>query len=175
MIRWKFTFDKDNEQDWLNDYARQGWAMTSFFAGVVTFTPCQPGEYVYQIDLLPGKGLMADNYEDYVAFMREMNVEVLQRWGRWVYLRKRTEEGAFEVYTDTASKLAQYKRIRGMFLWALAIICLCSVSAWNLLVRYPGSIAVRGLAGLYIVMIAAIVRAVWVCSSKIKELDGQDG
>ena len=37
MKRWKFTFDKDEEQAWLNDYARQGWAMVSFFAGLVTF------------------------------------------------------------------------------------------------------------------------------------------
>ena len=175
MIRWKFTFDKDDEQDWLNDYARQGWAMTNFFAGMVTFVPCQPGEYIYQIDLLPGKGLRADNYEDYVIFMHEMGVEVLQRWGRWVYLRKRAEEGPFEVYTDAASKMALYKRIRGMFLWALAIICLCSVSVWNLLVRYPGDIAVRGLAGFYVVVIAAIARAVWVCSAKIRKLEGQDG
>ena len=63
MIRWKFTFDKDEEQDWLNEYARQGWAMTRFCVGVVTFAPCQPGEYIYQIDLLPGKGLQADDDE----------------------------------------------------------------------------------------------------------------
>ena len=29
MIRWKFTYDKDEEQDWLNEYAREGWAMRS--------------------------------------------------------------------------------------------------------------------------------------------------
>ena len=93
MIRWKFTYDKDEEQDWLNEYARQGWAMTKFWLGVVTFVPCQPGEYIYQIDLLPGKGLLAEDYEGYVIFMDEMGVEVLQRWGRWVYLRKRAGDG----------------------------------------------------------------------------------
>ena len=167
MIRWKFTFDKDLEQDWLNSCAQEGWAMVSFFVGLVTFVPCQPGEFIYQIDLLPGQGLRADNYEDYVVFMNEMNVEVLQRWGRWVYLRKRAADGPFEVYTDTASKIALYRRIRGMFLWALAVICLCSISAWNLLVRYPEEIFTRGLAGLYIVMIAAMLRAVWRCARKI--------
>ncbi len=72
MIRWKFTYDKDEEQDWLNEYAQRGWAMTNFFAGVVTFVPCRPGEYIYQIDLLPGKGLWADDYEGYVIFMNEI-------------------------------------------------------------------------------------------------------
>ena len=118
MIRWKFTYDKDEEQDWLNEYARQGWAMTKFWLGVVTFVPCQPGEYIYQIDLLPGKGLLAEDYEGYVIFMDEMGVEVLQRWGRWVYLRKRAGDGPFEVYTDAESRIALYRRIRRMFLWA---------------------------------------------------------
>lgn len=173
MIRWKFTFDKDEEQDWLNDYARQGWAMASFFAGVFTFVPCRPGEFIYQIDLVPGSGLRPDNYEDYAAFMHETGVEVLQRWGRWVYLRKRAEDGPFEVYTDIASRIALYRRIRGMFLWALSLICLCSVSAWNLLARYPGDLFVRGLVGFYIVMIAAMLRAVWRCGRKIRELERQ--
>ena len=119
MIRWKFTYDKDEEQDWLNEYARQGWAMTKFWLGVVTFVPCQPGEYIYQIDLLPGKGLLAEDYEGYVIFMDEMGVEVLQRWGRWVYLRKRAGDGPFEVYTDAESRIALYRRIRRMFLWGL--------------------------------------------------------
>lgn len=137
MIRWKFTYDKDEEQDWLNEYARQGWAMTKFWLGVVTFVPCQPGEYIYQIDLLPGKGLLAEDYEGYVIFMDEMGVEVLQRWGRWVYLRKRAGDGPFEVYTDAESRIALYRRIRRMFLWAFMMIFLCSFNAWVLLFQYP--------------------------------------
>lgn len=171
MIRWKFTFDKDEEQEWLNDYAQQGWAMTRFFAGMVTFVPCQPGEYVYQIDLLPGKGLWAHNYEDYVIFMNEMDVKILQRWGRWVYLRKRAADGPFEIYTDTASKLEMYRRIRRMFLWALCVVFFCSFSVWSLLFQEPGNIFARGLAGVYIVMFAMMLRGVRQCTRKIRELE----
>ena len=175
MIRWKFTFDKDEEQDWLNEYARQGWAMTKFWVGMVTFVPCQPGEYIYQIDLLPGKGLWADDYEGYVIFMDEMGVEVLQRWGRWVYLRKRAEDGPFEAYTDTESKIALYRRIRRMFLWAFAVVFLCSFSVWSLLFRHPGDMFARGLTGVYVVMLAGMLRAVWRCSWRIRELERQRG
>ena len=173
MIRWKFTFDKDEEQVWLNDYARQGWAMTRFCVGVVTFAPCQPGEYIYQIDLLPGKGLQADDYEGYVIFMDEMGVEVVQRWGRWVYLRKRAEEGPFEVYTDVESQLALYRRIRSLFLWALVVEACCSISGFSSLVRFPDDMFARGLAGLYIVILAVFLRAVWQCTRKIRELERQ--
>lgn len=174
MIRWKFTFDKDEEQDWLNGWVQQGWAMTSFFVGIVTFVPCQPGEYVYQIDLLPGRGLQADDYEGYVIFMDEMGVEVLQRWGRWVYLRKRAEDGPFEVYSDAASKMEMYRRIRGMFLWTFGLECLCSASVWDLLLQYPADLFARGLAGVYLVTLAAMLRAVWRCSWKIKDLERQN-
>ncbi len=173
MIRWKFTYDKDEEQDWLNEYARQGWAMTKFWLGVVTFVPCQPGEYIYQIDLLPGKGLLAEDYEGYVIFMDEMGVEVLQRWGRWVYLRKRAGDGPFEVYTDAESRIALYRRIRRMFLWAFMMIFLCSFNAWVLLFQYPEDIFSRGLVGTYIVILAVMLRAVWRCSWRIRELERQ--
>ena len=171
MIRWKFTYDKDEEQDWLNEYAQRGWAMASFFAGVVTFVPCRTGEYIYQIDLLPGKGLWADDYEGYVIFMNEMGVEVLQRWGRWVYLRKRAEEGPFEVYTDAASKIDLYRRIRALFLWALVVIGGCSVNAFSLWARFPEDVFARGLGGLYIVFLAVLLRAVWQCTRKMKSLE----
>ena len=171
MIRWKYTFDKDEEQEWLNEYAQQGWAMVSFFIGMVTFAPCQPGEYIYQIDLLPGKGLMADNYEDYVIFMNEMGVEIVQRWARWVYLRKRAEDGPVEVYTDTESKLDLYRRIRALFLWGLVIEACCSVTGISTLIRFPEDMFARCLAGLYIVIVALFLRAVLQCTRKIRELE----
>lgn len=170
MIRWKFTFDKDEEELWLNDWCQKGWAMTSFFVGMVTFAPCQPGEFIYRIDLVPGQFLAAHDYEGYVIFMDEMGVEVLQRWGRWVYLRKRAAEGPFVVYSDTESKIALYRRVRSLFLFTLALELLCSLSAWNLLFQNPGEMFARGLVGFYIVIAVVMLRAVWRCSWKIKEL-----
>ena len=175
MIRWKFTFDKDDEQDWINEYCQQGWAMAGFFVGVVTFVPCQPGEYIYQIDLLPGAGLRADDYEGYVEFMHDTGVEVIQRWGRWVYLRKRAEEGPFEIYTDLDSQIAMYRRIRALFTWLLVIELCASVSGWTNLLSFPGSLWARCLVGFYIVFIAVVLRAVGRCSWKIKELERQRG
>lgn len=173
MIRFLWTFDKEREEGWLNDYCQQGWALASFFAGLATFVPCEPGEFIYQIDLLPGAGLRADDYEGYVIFMHETGVEVVQRWGRWVYLRRRAEEGPFEIYTDTESRIDLYRRIRKLFLWALCLELGCSVSVWNLLFMTPGSIFARGLAGVYVVIIAVIVRAIWRCTQQIRRL--QDG
>ena len=170
MIQWKFTFDKDEEQDWLNDYCREGWAMVSFFAGLVTFVPCRPGEFIYQIDLLPGSGLRADDYEGYVSFMRDMDVEVLQRWGRWVYLRRRAEDGPFEVYTDTDSKIQLYRRIRKMFLWVWVLELVLSINVFFQAVVY-GGLLLRCSAAVAALMLLAILQGAWKCTQKIQELE----
>lgn len=170
MIRFIWTFDKDMEEAWLNDYCRQGWAMAGFFAGLTTFVPCEPGEFVYRIDLLPGHGLRADDYEGYVIFMNEMGVEVLQRWGRWVYLRKRAEDGPFEIYTDINSRIDLYCRIRKLFLWTLAVELCCFLSSCPTLLRFPHDPFFRGTAGVYIVLISVIAQAVRRSSRQIREL-----
>jgi len=172
MIRFKVTFDKDEEQIWLNDYCRQGWAMASFFAGVVTFVPCQPGEYIYQIDLLPGSGLRADDYEGYTAFMEEAGVEVIQRWGRWVYLRKRAADGPFAVYTDADSKMERYRRIRRMFLWVLLVDSCFFANVIRSAVRTQ-DLVLRSLAAVLVLMLLALLRATWRCTRKIQALERQ--
>ena len=50
--------------------------MKKFFLGFYKFEKCEPGEYEYQIDLMP------ENVEqqDYYDFMEEAGVEVVCRW-----------------------------------------------------------------------------------------------
>jgi len=170
MIKFKFTFDKDGEEAWLNGLSGQGWAMTSFFAGFYTFAPCRPGEYVYQIDILPGQGFRSSDPEGYAEFMSNTGVEVVQRWFRWAYLRKRAEDGPFEIYTDTASKIAMYRRIRSMFLWAAILECCCSLSIWpNLFLG--GSMFFRVMAAVFLIILSGMFRVVYRCSKSIQKLE----
>lgn len=169
MKRFKLLFDKDHEENWLNQMCQQGWAMVRFFAGVYTFIPCQPGEFIYQIDLLPGKGFTPEDPDGYMEFMDETGVEVLQRWARWVYLRKRAADGPFEIYTDVDSRIQMYSRIRAMFLWGLGLELCYSASLWSYLWR--GEIFFYCLALLYLLIFAAFLRAAIRCSRKIQELE----
>ena len=124
MKRFRFYFDKDAETVWLNNMVHQGWAVKHFFLGMYTFERCEPGEYIYQIDLL--ESAVGGNAE-YETFMYDMGIEVICRWGRWIFLRKKSVEGPFELYTDPASKLTQYRRIRNMFgILAIAELLICS-------------------------------------------------
>ena len=172
MIRFKLTFDKDLEQDWLNDLCREGWAMTGFIAGFFVFTPCQPGEYIYQTDLPPGHGLRAKNFKEYAEFMEETGVEVVQRWFRWVFLRKRSADGPFEIYTDIDSQIQMYRRMRQMFVFVLVLECFCSLGIWPGAVLYD-SVFTRCAVAIFVMIIIAIARVIWRCTSIIRELERQ--
>lgn len=112
MKKFRIYFDKDEEIAWLNQMAADGWAMKSFFFGVYDFVACEKGAYVYQVDF--GDKLFSVS-NDYRELMQDMGVEIVQTWGYWVILRKKASEGAFELYTDAASSVTHYKKIRRMF------------------------------------------------------------
>ena len=168
MKRFRLYYDKDAELVWLNDMCRRGWAMESFFLGVYTFVPCQPGEYIYQIDMPEGSGFRPSDPEGYTEFMEDIGVEVVQFWGRWVILRKKAAEGPFEFYTDPASRIAQYRRIRLFFLWALLLELLCSTGVWR------GALdggAKTVISVMFLLIIAVFLRAIWRCTTRIRSLE----
>ena len=97
MIRFRLYLDKDKETEWLNKMVSEGWALQSFFAGFYKFTPCEKGEYIYQIDLGDTLYSVSDEYRE---LMGELGVEIIVLWGYWIILRKRAADGPFELYTD---------------------------------------------------------------------------
>ena len=123
MIKFKLYFDKDKETQWLNEMSQKGWAMTGFFAGFYRFEPCEKGKYTYQIDF--GNEFFSVS-DDYREFMSYSDIEIIQSWGFWVFLRKLSSEGEFQLYTDVDSQIEHYKKIRNMFkaVTVLELICL---------------------------------------------------
>ena len=123
MIKFKLYFDKDKETQWLNEMSKKGWAMTGFFAGFYRFEPCEKGKYTYQIDF--GNEFFSVS-DDYREFMSDSDIEIIQSWGFWVFLRKLSSEGEFQLYTDVDSQIEHYKKIRNMFkaVTVIELICL---------------------------------------------------
>lgn len=122
MIRLKFYLDKDVETKWLNEMSAKGWAMRKFFAGVYIFDKCEPGKFAYQIDCSEKLFRISDEYRE---FMEETGIEIVQSWGWWVILRKPAADGKFELYTDVASAIEHYSKIRKMFKIAAVIEIVC--------------------------------------------------
>lgn len=122
MIRFRMGYDKDKAAKWLNRMAEQGWAMTGYTLGFYRFEKCEPGEYIYQVDIAENLFGVSEGYQQ---FMEEMGVEIVSIWGPWVTLRRRTEEGPFEMYTDVESTIAHYTKVRKLFQGFGVLECAC--------------------------------------------------
>ncbi|MGD1823673.1 MAG: DUF2812 domain-containing protein [Pleomorphochaeta sp.] len=121
MIKFRLLFDKDVEVAWLNEMSNNGWAFTKFILGFYKFEKCEESEYVYDIDLLS----YYYDYDNFKTFMKESDIEVVQRWYRWVYVRKINDYKGFELYSDTESKIEHYQRILSLFKVAFIIELVC--------------------------------------------------
>lgn len=169
MLKFKLYYDKDEEQAWLNAMAEKGWGFKTFFLGFYTFEACQSGEYNYQIDILDNWQGDKDNY---AQFMEDVGVEVVGQWWRWVYLRKKTALGTFELYTDIESKIRQYSKIRNFFIpfTVLEICCFfIEVTAAVEAKSYTFGI----FAILFGVISIALIRIVWKNKVKIMQYKQQ--
>ena len=123
MKKFRLYFDKDKETAWLNQLAKEGYALKKFFAGVYTFEACTPGTYTYQIDF--GNKLFSVS-DDYREFMNESGIEIVSCWGYWVFLRKLASEGEFQLYTDVESNIEHYTKIKLMFKIVAIIELICT-------------------------------------------------
>lgn len=118
MRKFRLYFDKEAEEQWLNEMCSQGWEMTNFFFGVYTFAPCSPGFYTYQVDMpeFPGGRLGRDQKKrEYIDFVESTGAEYVCSWGYYMIFRKETEKGEFKLYTDAESQMKLYQRIRRLF------------------------------------------------------------
>ena len=113
--RWKLFLDFEKEEEWLNNKATEGLAMTHYTPGRYTFEECAPGEYTYRIDLLRHSVTNPDNVK-YIRFMEDSGAEHVDSCLHWVYFRKKTTEGSFNIYTNLESRISYYQRIIRLFL-----------------------------------------------------------
>ena len=146
MKKFRLYYDKDKETAWLNEMATQGYAMTSFFAGLYTFDACTPDKYTYQVDFCDK---LLGVTEDYREFMRDNRIEIVQTWGFWIYLRKRKADGTFELYTDIDSSIEHYTKIRNMFKGASIIMILCFLIECLCALQTPIAIPLSFLLGAF--------------------------
>ena len=104
-----FVWDYDKEEKWLNEMARQGWVLVSVGFLRFTFERCEPEEYIIRLEMR-----MAD--DDYISFMEETGAEFIGRYFQWVYFRRRSELGAFDIMSDLDSKHDHLSRIYKMLI-----------------------------------------------------------
>ena len=150
--------DPQKEEAFLNAKAREGMAMTRFFLGIYTFEDCEPGAWVYRIELLGGD---AAGQADYLAFLRESGIECVQRWCDWVYLRRPASEGAFELYSDNASRARYLRRLARLYATLLALNVSVFVLNLAIFTLSPTHSAENLIAGLITLPASGLLLRMW--------------
>lgn len=121
-VMHRFYLDYEKEEKWINEMAAHGWQLKKFSFGRFTFTKGESGAFIYRNEFIGG--MSKNEKQNYFEFLKDSGISIINEFGGWVYMKKATAEGPFEIYTDTKSKIAYYKRILNAFL------LLFFVNAW---------------------------------------------
>jgi len=102
--KWFWVWEFDKEEAWLNEMAETGWALDSVGFCKYTFVKSEPGEYAVRIE-------MHDYDQEYLDFVEETGAKYIGRMAKWIYFRKQTETGRFEIFSDIDSRIRHLERI----------------------------------------------------------------
>lgn len=116
----KGFWDYEKEERWLNEMSAKGMALTDYSWCRYVFEETAPSQYTYRIDLLQNEPTHPEGVA-YIRFLEESGIECVSTYKLWIYLRKKTSEGPFELYTDIDSKIKHYKRIYAFWKALMAI------------------------------------------------------
>ena len=118
-MAWEF----EKEEKWLNEMAAKGLALVDYSLFRYSFEECEPGEYTFKIQLLEHRPSHPES-EQYIHFMEETGAEQIASYINWVYFRKKTSEGPFELFSDLESKLKHQILIKKLLV-PLAVMNIC--------------------------------------------------
>lgn len=128
IVRRMF-WDFEKEEAWLNKMSAKGLMLSSFFWFRYVFDEGAPNEYTYRIELLEHVPTHPESMS-YIRFLEQSGIDCVATYGRWVYLRQKSSEGEFDIYSDLESKIKHYQRIH--FLWRAIMIAELIIGLFNI-------------------------------------------
>lgn len=114
MKKSKLFYNPETEEQWLNEMSRSGWKLVAFKSGSYKFEPSQE-QYQYKVELTSGTWRGKKN-QDFLAFLESLGLDVVGSSFHKAIIRRPEQDKPFEIYTDTASQLKQYRHALYPFL-----------------------------------------------------------
>lgn len=105
--------DYEKEEKWINEQSQKGRQLKKVFPFYYGFEEGDSEKYTYRIVLLP------KDRQDYLDFLESAGVEIVCIFNKWVYVRRKSTEETFELYTNYASKIIYYKQISHFYFYVL--------------------------------------------------------
>lgn len=117
LTEWNY----ENEEEYLNAEVQKGFVLKKARFLRFEFEPCEPGEYTIRImPYIYGK----KSKKQHIEFMEETGAEYLGSYGDFLFFRKKTSLGDFDIYSDLDGKIQIYKGMQKTF----ALICFFNVA-----------------------------------------------
>ena len=107
--RWFWVWDFEKEERWLNEMAANGWTLVEVGYCSYTFEKTDDNEYTVRLEMHPFD-------EDYISFMEQTGAECIGRVLQWIYFRKKSELGRFDIFSDLDSRISHLSKIHKMIL-----------------------------------------------------------
>ena len=107
--RWFWVWDFEKEERWLNEMAANGWTLVEVGYCSYTFEKTDDNEYTVRLEMHPFD-------EDYISFMEQTGAEYIGRVLQWIYFRKKSELGRFDIFSDLDSRISHLSKIHKMIL-----------------------------------------------------------
>ncbi|MBQ8510009.1 MAG: DUF2812 domain-containing protein [Clostridia bacterium] len=120
--KWFWVWDFDKEEKWLNEMAAKGMSLVSVGWCTYWFEDTDAGAYQYRLELLE-KSPEHPESRKYISFVEETGAEYLGSVINWVYFRRPTNSGEFELHSDHATRIKHLNRI----LRLLLVLMLCNL------------------------------------------------
>ncbi|MHA6529414.1 DUF2812 domain-containing protein [Paenibacillus sp. BAC0078] len=116
MNRFKFFTNFDEEENWLNDMARQGYRFTKKTSFGYKFELDKPEKTTIKMDYRTFK--KQEDFEDYCALFEDSGWEHIAgtKSMGYQYFKKTDLDGSEDIFSDVDSKAGRYKRLAAM--WA---------------------------------------------------------
>lgn len=99
-----FIWNFEQEEEWLNQMADEGWLLDKVGLCTYHFVRCEPGEYTVRME-------MSSAGDDYIRFVEETGAKYIGHTLDWLYFCKKTEDGPFELLSDLDSRIKHLERI----------------------------------------------------------------
>lgn len=120
---WRFynIAEYEQEEQWINEMAKEGWQLTAIGFCRFIFRRGTPGEYIYKLDVVE-RTASDEVRESYFNFLTECDIRVVGEFKDWLYLQKKAADGPFDMKDDTYAKLRTVNKV-----YSFAVRTLCKL------------------------------------------------
>ena len=120
---WRYynIAEYEQEEQWINEMAKEGWQLTAIGWCRYIFRRSTPGEYIYKLDVVE-RTASDEVKESYFNFLTECGIRVVGEFKDWIYLQKKAADGPFDMKDDTYAKLRTVNKV-----YSFAVRTLCKL------------------------------------------------